>query len=83
MPEALAVARLYLSHSNTHCAPVDAATVLRAFGFLDRYQLGRKRIADALIAASLLGAGATEILTCNVGDFAAFDGLHPVDPRAD
>ena len=63
MSEAVAVARMYLSHSNVSCAPVDAAAVTRALDLLERHQLGRKRIADALIAASLLNAGVSEIPT--------------------
>ena len=81
MAEAVAVARLYLSHSNVSCAPVDGAAVTRALDLLERHQLGRKRIADALIAASLLNAGVAEILTCNVSDFAVFAPLRAVDPR--
>jgi predicted nucleic acid-binding protein len=81
MAEALAVSRLYLEHSNVECVPTDAAAVALALELMERHRLGCKRVADSLIAASLLNAGTFEILTCNAAHFAVFEGLHAVDPR--
>lgn len=81
MPEALAVARLYLGSSNVECVSVDEATLGAAFALMERHGLGRKRIADTLFAASLLRHGATELITCNPSDFTVFSGLRVIDPR--
>jgi len=81
MPEALAVARLYLEHENVECASVDGDALRDAFEWIERYKLGRKRIADTLLAATLIRCGAKEIITCNSDDFRVFDGLAALDPR--
>ena len=81
MAEALAVARLYLGRSNVDCIGVDEAVLVTAFELLERYDLGRQRIADTLFAATLLHHGAEDVITCNPADFRIFDGLEVVDPR--
>jgi predicted nucleic acid-binding protein len=81
MPEALAIARGYLGRSNVECLAIDEQAVLRAFFALEQKMLGRKRIADALLAATLLTHGVTTLVTCNPDDFAAFEELTLVDPR--
>jgi predicted nucleic acid-binding protein len=54
MPDALAIARGYLDSTNVECLSVDERAIVSAFDLLERHQLGRKRIADTLFAASLL-----------------------------
>lgn len=81
MSDALALARLYLEHENVECMSLDASAALKAFELMERHRLGRKRIADTLFAASLLGRGVHELITCNPGDFQIFDGLTLLDPR--
>ena len=81
MPEALAVARLYLGRSNVECVGADEADLSSAFDLLERHGLGRKRIADALFAATLLNNGVSELVTCDAGGYRQFDGLTVVDPR--
>lgn len=78
--EAAAVARLYLGKSNVDCLAPDGKIVLEALGLLERYDLGRKRIADTLFAATLLHHGVQEVITCNPGDFDVFEGLTTIDP---
>lgn len=82
MAEAMAVARLYLGRSNVECAETDEAAVSRAFELIERHGLGRKRIADALLAATLMNHGASEIVSCDPGGFALFAGLRVIDPRS-
>ena len=82
MSEALAVARVYLEHANVECISLDAQTTVRAFELIERHRLGRKRIADTLFAAALLGRGVQELITCNPDDFRIFEGLTLVDPRS-
>jgi predicted nucleic acid-binding protein len=80
MGEALAVARSYLDRTNVEVAPMDGPVVELAFHLLDQHRLGRKRIADTLLAAALIAHGVDELITCNPRDFAVFDELHVVDP---
>jgi predicted nucleic acid-binding protein len=82
MPDALAIARGYLDSTNVECLSVDERAIVSAFDLLERHQLGRKRIADTLFAASLLNQGVRELITCNVADFQIFEELTLIDPRA-
>jgi predicted nucleic acid-binding protein len=81
MGEALALARLYLGRSNVECVATDAAAVSAAFDLVDKHRLERKRLADTLLAATLLRAGVRQLVTCNPADFGVFPGLDLVDPR--
>lgn len=82
MAEALAVARLYLGRSNVECVASDEGDLLRAFDLLERHHLGRKRIADALFAATLMNHGVAQLVTCDARGYELFDGLSVIDPRA-
>lgn len=82
MSDALALARTYLGHANVECVRLDASAVATAFELMERHRLGRKRMADTLLAASLLGHGVHELITCNLGDFQIFDRLTLLDPRS-
>jgi predicted nucleic acid-binding protein len=81
MPEALALVRLYLDASNVECLAIDAQSVQRTLHLLDEHRLGRKRIADSLLAATLLRHGVHELITCDPADFQLFDQLECIDPR--
>ena len=82
MSEAVAVTRDYLGRSNVECLPLDEPALLLALDLLDRHRLGRKRIADTLVAAVLLHHGVHRFLTFNRADFDLFDGLRVLDPLA-
>jgi predicted nucleic acid-binding protein len=81
MSEALATARLYLGRSNVACLATDEDAMADALALIDRHQLGRKRIADTLLVATLLRHGVRELITCNPKDFEVFDELDVIDPR--
>lgn len=81
MGEAVAIARLYLGRSNIDCLAINEDVLQDALTLLERYGLGRKRIADTLLAATLLHHGVGEIVTCNPADFQSFEGLKVIDPR--
>jgi predicted nucleic acid-binding protein len=83
MKDALALARGYLGGTNVECLSVDEPSLARAFAMLERYQLGRKRIADTLFAASLMNQGVRELITCNMDDFQVFEELALLDPRVE
>jgi toxin-antitoxin system PIN domain toxin len=80
MGEALEVARRYLRRSNVECMAVDEAAVTRALELLEEHRLGRRHVADCLLAGTLLRHGVTELATYNPDDFRRFDGLHVVVP---
>jgi predicted nucleic acid-binding protein len=80
--EALILARLYLGRSNVDCVAVTESALRLALDLLERHGLGRKRIADSLLAATLLRHDIRELITCNPRDFAPFDALRLIDPRA-
>ncbi|MCK7505631.1 MAG: PIN domain-containing protein [Desulfobacterales bacterium] len=80
MEEALEVARRYLGRSNVECLAVDEAAMAGALELLERHQLGRRRVADCLLAATLLRHGVTELATYNADDFRGFEGLTVVVP---
>jgi toxin-antitoxin system PIN domain toxin len=80
MSEALAIARRYLDRTNVETIALDEDVVRRAFDLLERHHLGRKRVADALLAATLLRHGIAELVSCNPADFDDFEGLRVVDP---
>jgi toxin-antitoxin system PIN domain toxin len=81
MSEALSLARHYLRRDNVECLLVDEPAMIRALDLLERHRLGRKRVADALLAATLLEARVDTLLTCNTKDFTVFDELKLIDPR--
>jgi predicted nucleic acid-binding protein len=81
MDEAIAIGRLYLGRANVEVLPVDEDALRLALELIERHRLGRKRIADTLLAATLLAHGVTELVTCNPEDFAVLSDLRVIDPR--
>jgi predicted nucleic acid-binding protein len=79
MDEALAKARFWWNAAEVrHVFPTADATVL----FLDwmrSRQMGRKRLLDTQLAATMWTAGVRELLTANPGDFRAF-GFRLITP---
>ena len=53
----------------------------RTLELMGSAKLGRKRILDTALAATLEGAGITRLATFNAKDFRAFPFLEIVDPR--
>ena len=63
------------------CLAIDAPAVHLALELHDTHRLGRKRIADSLLAATLLRHGVPAIMACDPGNLAMFDQLALIDPR--
>ena len=55
----------------THVFPTAESTLL-FLGWLEEHKLGRNRLLDTMLAATLQAGGVTAILTLNRGDFAVF-----------
>jgi hypothetical protein len=81
MSEALAIARLYLGRTNVECLAMTEESLFYAFELLELHPLGRKRIADTLLVATLLQNNVDELITCNPNDFEVFEDLMVMDPR--
>ena len=72
MTEAIAKARFWWNAAEVqHVLPTDDSTRL-ALDWLQRHQLGRKRILDTQLAASLWNAGVRRLVTSNPDDFRLF-----------
>jgi predicted nucleic acid-binding protein len=80
MSEALAIARLYLRRTNVECLAMTEESLFYALELLERYNLGRKRIADTLLVATLHQNNVSELITCNPRDFEVFEDLKVIDP---
>lgn len=77
--EAVAKARFWWHASEVqHVFPSNDSTVL-FLDWMQRHQLGRKRILDTQLAAILWTAGVRTVLTSNPGDFQIF-GFHTLRP---
>jgi predicted nucleic acid-binding protein len=83
MPEAVALARGYLRRTNVTCVDATGAAMELALDLLARHRLGRKRLFDALLTATLLVNGVDTLVTCNAPDYGVFDELSLLDPRID
>ena len=81
MASALALAKGYLARANVDCLSLDGRALQLALHLLERHRLGRQRIVDTLLAATLLRHGVNSIMTCNPNDFAVFTALEVIDPR--
>ena len=69
MNEAIAKARFWWNAVEVrHVFPTDDSTRL-ALDWLERHQLGRKRILDTQLAAILWTAGIQRLITSNPADF--------------
>jgi hypothetical protein len=78
--EAISIARGYLGRTNVECLPVDETALLLALDLLNRHRLGRRRVADTLLAATLLAHGVHRLVTFNVPDFEVFEEVAAVEP---
>jgi predicted nucleic acid-binding protein len=69
MAEAIAKARFWWNAAEVqHALPTDDSTRL-ALDWLQKHQLGRKRILDTQLAATLWNAGARRLISSNPADF--------------
>lgn len=81
MSEAVAIARTYLGRSNVECVATAEDSLALTLRWIEQMGLGRRRIADTLLAATLLRHGVESLVTCNPADFEVFEGLSLIDPR--
>lgn len=80
MEEALHVTRSYCGKSNVAIYSPDVLDFEEALNLMSQHRLGRNRIADTVLAATLKRHGVDTLWTKNKADFAVFDFLQSVDP---
>jgi predicted nucleic acid-binding protein len=80
MDQAIAKARFWWSAMEVrHVYPSWDGTVL-SLDWLTKHGLGRKRLLDTQLAATLYAAGVRRIVTSNARDFSLFEGMEVVVP---
>ena|ERR1051325_38918 len=80
MEDAITKARFWWNAQEvTHVYPTADSTALM-LEWLSRHKLGRKRILDTQLAATLWSAGVRRIFTTNARDFAIFEDFEVVSP---
>jgi predicted nucleic acid-binding protein len=72
MREALADARAWWTANNVHRLAGTPASVTVCLEWMDQHRLGRKRILDTMLAATLHTAGVRRLFTLNPSDFLVF-----------
>lgn len=81
MKAAIAFAEAVLRTRDISYVVPSAAVIGRTMHLMTSLGLGRKRILDTALAASLEAAKVSRLATFNGKDFAAFDFIDVVDPR--
>ena len=80
MPQAIALAReLWDAQEVVRIVP-QPTVMHRTLELLSTLSLGRKRILDTVLAATLEASGVTRLATFNAGDFRIFPFLEIVEP---
>lgn len=81
MKAAIAFAESILATRDVLCLAQQASAPARMLELVSQHGLGRKRILDTALAATLEAGGVRRLATFNGADFAVFDSLEIVDPR--
>ena len=82
IPEAVARAEHWWQAAEVVRVFPDGAAVGEFLTWIVRYQLGRKRLLDTMLAATLLQSGIKRLISNNERDFKVFPGLHVVTFRS-
>jgi len=80
MEDALAQARLLWDSADTSRVIPTPVVVHRVLDLMRTLRLGRKRILDTALAATLIEARIQRLVTWNPGDFLLFDSIEAVAP---
>lgn len=81
MEDARALVRAVWNARETERLPASVEVVPRVLDLLREHRLGRRRILDTALAASLEAGGVRRLATYNVRDYRCFDFLDPVSPE--
>ena len=78
--ESITIAEQYWQAANWQRLIPKSTTGSLAFALLRQYNLGRKRLLDTYLAATLLDNGVASLITCDTEDFRIFSQLHLINP---
>ncbi len=82
MSDAVTRTRQLISAQEITLLAPDLAAMNLCLKWMDEFQLGRKRVLDTMLAATLLTAGVTKIATMNDKDFRVFGKFEFISPPA-
>jgi len=80
MTEALDWVAAFLGDPNVKLVLPTEQTIRQTHAWMRQFQLGRKRILDTMLAATLHGAGCTRLMTSNSADFTLFNVFDLLSP---
>ena len=80
--KAVRIARAYADAGNVEIIPECQESISLALEMMKTHGLGRRRIGDTMIAASLIAAGIQHLVTTNPRDFRIFSQFTLLDPLA-
>jgi uncharacterized protein len=80
MDQALGIVRAYHGRTNIRILATDETDLLNALALVGKHRLGRKRLADTLLAATLRRYSVQRLHTRNRKDFKTFEFLTTKDP---
>ena len=81
--ESITIAEQYWQAANWRRMIPKSTTGSLAFALLREHKLGRKRLLDTYLAATLLDNGITSLITCDTDDFRVFSRLQLINPMKD
>jgi predicted nucleic acid-binding protein len=80
LKECLGMVEQYWNASNWHRLFPNSNTGTRTLDLIRLYRLGRKRLLDTYLAATLLDNQVTTLITCDSADFGVFEELRLINP---
>ena len=80
MEESADIAEQYWQAADWHRLIPKSTTGSRAFALLRDHRLGRERLLDTYLAATLLDYGLTTLITCDTEEFNIFSDLQLINP---
>jgi predicted nucleic acid-binding protein len=80
LEESVSIVEQYWNAANWRKLLPRRQTGAKTFELLRRHGLGRKRLLDTYLAATLLDHNIHALLTCNTRDFQVFSELELIDP---
>jgi predicted nucleic acid-binding protein len=80
LKEGLGMVEQYWNASNWNRLLPHSNTGSRTLDLLRRYRLGRRRLLDTYLAATLLDNQVTTLITCDWQDFEVFEELRLINP---
>ncbi len=81
MAKALDVANAWCEADDVELLIPSAEAMSRFFDLVKKHKLGRKRVLDTALAATLIAAGTKHLITGNPKDYSVFTGLDLIEMK--